>query len=409
MTTISKRPYFSSLVLCLLMFALVGVQFVAGLVPGPAAAQTPSYVRIKNKCQNTYLYQSSNQVRYGTPAASDTSSHWVLEAYAGSTRIKNRATGNYMAIENLQDYVEAIAIQDAWESARWTVSDAPTGGGYKIIRNVWNNWKVIHIENLRGYAQTGDIPTNWDSPQWLLEPVGGTTPTNTPVPPTSVPPTSVPPTSVPPTTGPTSTPQPTPVPGSNLALGKPITASSTVHTFVAANANDNNLTTYWEGAGGSYPNTLTVSLGANANLTSVVVKLNPDSAWSTRTQTIEVQGRSQSGTSFTTLKAAASYTFNPSSGNSVTIPLSGTVADVRLVITANSGAPAGQVAEFQIFGSMAPNPDLVVNNVTWTPSAPNETSTISLQATVQNIGTAGAGATTVNFSLGANANLTSVV
>ncbi|HEY0739415.1 MAG TPA: CARDB domain-containing protein, partial [Herpetosiphonaceae bacterium] len=101
-----------------------------------------------------------------------------------------------------------------------------------------------------------------------------------------------------------------------------------------------------------------------------------------------------------TLKAAATYTFNPASGNSVTIPVSGTAADVRLVFTANSGAPAGQAAEFQIFGSMAPNPDLVVNNVTWTPSAPNETSTITLQAAVQNIGTAGAGATTVNFSLG---------
>lgn len=385
MLSISKRPFFSSLVLCVMLFSLVAIQFAAGLVAGPTAAQTPSYVRIKNKWQNTYLYEASSQVRYGTPAASDTSSHWVLEAYAGSTRIKNRATGHYMAIEHLYDYVEAITIQDTWESARWTVQDAPTPG-YKIIRNVWNNWKVMHIENLRGYAQTGDIPTNWDSPQWLLEPVGGTTPTATPVPPTATP-------------GPTSTPQPTPPPGSNLALGKPITASSTVHTFVAANANDNNLTTYWEGAGGSYPQTLTVSLGANANLTSVVVKLNPDAAWATRTQTIAVQGRSQSSTTFTTLKAAATYTFNPATGNSVTIPVTGTAADVRLVFTSNSGAPAGQAAEFQIFGTMAPNPDLTITGMSWTPSAPSETQAITLQATVRNGGTAGSGATTVNFSL----------
>lgn len=39
---------------------------------------------------------------------------------------------------------------------------------------------------------------------------------------------------------------------SNLAVNKPITASSVVHTFVAANANDNSTATYWEGAGGSY-------------------------------------------------------------------------------------------------------------------------------------------------------------
>lgn len=36
--------------------------------------------------------------------------------------------------------------------------------------------------------------------------------------------------------------------GSNLAVGKPITASSSTQDFVAANANDNSVTTYWEGA-----------------------------------------------------------------------------------------------------------------------------------------------------------------
>ncbi|NEE46306.1 fibronectin type III domain-containing protein, partial [Streptomyces sp. SID8455] len=85
---------------------------------------------------------------------------------------------------------------------------------------------------------------------------------------------------------------------SNLAVNKPITASSVVHTFVAANANDNSTTTYWEGAGGSYPNTLTVQLGSNAETQSVVVKLNPDSSWGPRTQRIEVLGREQSSSSF---------------------------------------------------------------------------------------------------------------
>lgn len=41
--------------------------------------------------------------------------------------------------------------------------------------------------------------------------------------------------------------------GSNLAVSKPITASSYVHTYVAANANDNSVTTYWEGAGEATP------------------------------------------------------------------------------------------------------------------------------------------------------------
>ena len=36
----------------------------------------------------------------------------------------------------------------------------------------------------------------------------------------------------------------------NLALGKPITASSVTQNYVAGNANDGNTGSYWEGAGG---------------------------------------------------------------------------------------------------------------------------------------------------------------
>ncbi|MFF0471801.1 discoidin domain-containing protein [Micromonospora zamorensis] len=186
--------------------------------------------------------------------------------------------------------------------------------------------------------------------------------------------------------------------GSNLAIGKPITASGYVHTFVATNANDNNVATYWEGNGN--PSTLTVQLGANASLSQVVVKLNPDSAWGARTQNITVLGRDQGSSSFTTLVGAANYSFNPGSGNTVTIPVSGAAADVRLSIASNTGAPAGQVAEFQVFGTPAPNPDLTVTGMSFSPSAPVETSTITLSATARNAGSAASGATNVNFYLG---------
>jgi len=186
----------------------------------------------------------------------------------------------------------------------------------------------------------------------------------------------------------------------NLAAGKPIEASSTVHSFVAANANDNNTATYWESAAG-YPNTLTVKLGANAELSSVVVKLNPDPIWGPRTQNFQVLGRDQGSTGFTELKARADHSFNPSTNqNSVTIPVSGRAADVRLQFYSNTGAPGGQVAEFQVLGVPAPNPDLTVSGITWTPANPSEASQISLSATVANTGSANAGATTVNVSLG---------
>ncbi|GGK80878.1 glycosyl hydrolase [Mangrovihabitans endophyticus] len=186
--------------------------------------------------------------------------------------------------------------------------------------------------------------------------------------------------------------------GTNLAVGKPIEASSSVYTFVAANANDNDTATYWEGS--AYPANLTVKLGANATTGSVVVKLNPDPVWSTRTQTFAILGREQSASGFTTLKSSATYTFNPSTGNTVTIPVAATAADVRLSFTANSGAPSGQVAEFQVIGNPAPNPDLTVSGMSFSPSSPVETDAVTLSATVRNAGNAGSPASTVNFYLG---------
>ncbi|HEY9335684.1 MAG TPA: discoidin domain-containing protein [Kribbella sp.] len=188
-------------------------------------------------------------------------------------------------------------------------------------------------------------------------------------------------------------------PGSNLALNKPITASGFVHTYVATNANDDNVTTYWEG--NANPATLTTQLGANADLSSVVIRLNPDSAWGPRTQTFSILGREQSSSTFTTIVGSAAYDFNPANGNAVTIPVSARVADVRLNFTGNTGAPAGQVAELQVLGVPAPNPDLTLSNVNWTPTSPVETDVITVRATVNNGGTGGSAATDVNFYLGA--------
>ncbi|MEU8142630.1 discoidin domain-containing protein [Nonomuraea sp. NPDC048901] len=184
----------------------------------------------------------------------------------------------------------------------------------------------------------------------------------------------------------------------NLATGKPITESSHTHTYVAANANDGNVQTYWEGA--AYPGTLTVQLGANADLTSIVLKLNSDPAWARRTQTIQVLGREQSAGGLSSLVAQAVYTFDPATGNSVTIPVTAKVADVQLKITANSGAPGGQIAEFQVFGTPSTNPDLTVSGLTASPASPVETDAVTLSATVKNAGTAPSAATSVNFYLG---------
>ncbi|MEU4337534.1 CARDB domain-containing protein [Micromonospora lupini] len=183
----------------------------------------------------------------------------------------------------------------------------------------------------------------------------------------------------------------------NVAQGKSMTASGSTFSFTPDKANDGQLGTYWEGAA-SYPQNLTVALGANHSISGVTVKLNPDSSWGTRTQTIQVLGRDQASSAYTSLVSAAAYQFVQGS-NAVTIPVSATTADVQLRFTGNTGAPSGQVAELEVCGTPAPNPDLVVSSVTWSPTSPSEASAVTLSAVVQNIGSASAGATTVNFSL----------
>lgn len=185
--------------------------------------------------------------------------------------------------------------------------------------------------------------------------------------------------------------------GTNLARNKPAEATSTAQTYVAANATDDSVSTYWEAAG--HPSDLTVALGADADVSGVVVKLNPDPVWAARTQTFQVLGRQQSASGFTSLAATKSYTFSPAGGNTVTVPVSGRWSDVRLHFTANSGAPGGQVAEFQVVGTAAPAPDLTVTTLDWTPAAPSERDAVTVKATVRNAGTARSAATTVDVSV----------
>ncbi|MEV4515256.1 CARDB domain-containing protein [Dactylosporangium sp. NPDC049525] len=200
----------------------------------------------------------------------------------------------------------------------------------------------------------------------------------------------------------------TPPNGTNLALGKAIEANTSVFTFVATNANDGNVGSYWESNG--FTGILTVKLGSNADVSSVVVKLNPDTAWGPRTQAIQVLGREQSATGFTSLKPRADYGFSPTGNqNTVTIPVSGRVADVQLQIFINNGAPGGQVAELQVIGTPAPNPDLVVTGLTWSPTAPTETQAVTVSATVRNAGTAASAATTVNVNVGGTSAGTAAV
>ena len=145
----------------------------------------------------------------------------------------------------------------------------------------------------------------------------------------------------------------------NLALSQPVTASSSYQSYVPANVTDGNTSSYWESTdGAAYPQTIAVDLGSAQSIGSVTLDLPPSSAWATRTETLSVLG-SANGTSFTQLVGSAGYVFNPSTGNTVTISLPSGTSDryVQLSFTGNTGWPAAQLSEFEVFpggGSTGP-------------------------------------------------------
>ena len=114
----------------------------------------------------------------------------------------------------------------------------------------------------------------------------------------------------------------------NLALNQPTSASGYTQTYVPGNAVDGNTSTYWESTDNAFPQWLQVDLGASKSFSKIVLDLPPSSSWGTRTQTLSVQG-STDGSSFSTIVASADYTFNPSTGNTVTITFPSTSYPVR--------------------------------------------------------------------------------
>jgi hypothetical protein len=135
----------------------------------------------------------------------------------------------------------------------------------------------------------------------------------------------------------------------DLAAGAAITASSSTGGFPASNTNDGNTSSYWESADNALPQWLQADLGSAQQVGSVTMDLPPSTAWGTRTQTLSVLG-STDGTTWTTLKASAGYTFDPATGNTVSVTLPKTsVRYLRVNVTANTGWPAAQLSELEIY------------------------------------------------------------
>ncbi|MFI7631188.1 discoidin domain-containing protein [Microbispora rosea] len=135
----------------------------------------------------------------------------------------------------------------------------------------------------------------------------------------------------------------------NLARGKATSESGHTQNYGSGNAVDGDASTYWESANNAFPQWVQVDLGAAATVGRVVLKLPPSTAWERRTQTLSVQA-STNGSSFSTVAGPGGYTFDPASGNAVTVNLSPVSARyVRITVTGNTGWPAAQIGELEVY------------------------------------------------------------
>ncbi|MET7395736.1 discoidin domain-containing protein, partial [Dactylosporangium sp. NPDC005572] len=137
--------------------------------------------------------------------------------------------------------------------------------------------------------------------------------------------------------------------GPNLATRRPVTESSHTDVYPARHVTDPDPMTYWESRNNAFPQWVQIDLGPATDVGRVVFRLPPTEAWPSRTQRITVLG-SRDGSSFTTLSAEATYAFAPSSGNSTSATFARSQQRyVRVVFTANSVQPAGQLSSVEIY------------------------------------------------------------
>ncbi|MFB9331969.1 discoidin domain-containing protein [Actinoplanes octamycinicus] len=144
-------------------------------------------------------------------------------------------------------------------------------------------------------------------------------------------------------------PTPPTVGNPDLARDRSTSASGFTQVYGPGNAVDGNPGSYWESVNNAFPQWIQVDLGATVTVGRLVLKLPP--SWGARTQTLAVSG-SANGSTFTTLSAAAGRTFDPASGNTVTVSFPAAATRyLRVTATANTGWPAGQLSTLEAYAS----------------------------------------------------------
>ena len=137
-------------------------------------AENIETVRIRSKASGDYLFEASGRVKMGAVEAGDRSAQWVIEDFQGSKRLKNAASGNYIAIEHLLKYVEVLPVEDVWMSPRWSLEPVASeqDGGAVVLRSAWHNWQVLYSDGSED-ARYGQVPASGENAQWIIENVEG--------------------------------------------------------------------------------------------------------------------------------------------------------------------------------------------------------------------------------------------
>ena len=135
----------------------------------------------------------------------------------------------------------------------------------------------------------------------------------------------------------------------DLALHRPVTATSYIQAYHPANVTDGDTGSYWESRW-AFPQSMTVDLGSATGISKIVLMLPPLPDWNSRVQTLTIYGSRASAAPAFTIAGPARYTFDAARGNTATIRFTPKTARyVTLYFTANNGWPAAQLSEIRIY------------------------------------------------------------
>ena len=137
--------------------------------------------------------------------------------------------------------------------------------------------------------------------------------------------------------------------GTNVALNADASVTGFNDVYNANNLNDGDRLTYWEGKPDADENSVVIEFDDSYNIHTILLGLNPAAIWQPRVQTISFS-LSDDGENFTEFIPLTEYGFDPKTGNEIVIrDLEGKGKFIKITITANTGAVAGQIAEFEVY------------------------------------------------------------